>query len=152
MVLKEHKNDEPVVLIFLYHWIMEAKTMKIPEEGGLSSADILQTRGKRGSSNADVRTFWAKTFKFFENFGLSVYGDKGGGGLSQFGYFADKGRGGVEFLQLCADVFYGRSLNIFQIIADSYKRLSNIHSRRLQFGEMEFYPLLTFNISSNAKV
>ena len=32
--------------------------------------------------------------------------DKGEGGFSHCGHFADMGGGGVNFLQFCADVFY----------------------------------------------
>jgi len=35
------------------------------------------------------------------------------GGLSQYGYFADKG---VNFSRLCANVFYGRPLIPFRVI------------------------------------
>jgi len=38
----------------------------------LSSADILRTRGKGGSSDADYALFGAKNFEFFEIYGVST--------------------------------------------------------------------------------
>jgi len=60
--------------------------------GGLSSAEIFRTRGERGSSDADVRTFGAKNFGIFRNLWF-VLADKGG--LSQCRHFADKGEGSI---------------------------------------------------------
>jgi len=44
--------------------------------GGLSSADIFRTRWERGSSDADVHTFWCKNLRIFQNL-LCVRMDKG---------------------------------------------------------------------------
>jgi len=59
------------------------------QSGGGSSADILRTR-RVLQRRASVRT-------------------KGGRGWSQYGHFADKGRG-INFSRFCLDVFYGRPL------------------------------------------
>jgi len=44
----------------------------------LSNTDILWTRGRMGSSDADVRTFCAKNFGFFEIYGVSAHTEGGG--------------------------------------------------------------------------
>jgi len=40
--------------------------------GSLCSADILRTRGKGSSLDADVRTFWCKNLEYFEIYGVSA--------------------------------------------------------------------------------
>jgi len=47
----------------------------------LSSADILRTRGRKGSSDADVRTFWCKKCRIFWNLWCvsSPHGQRGKG-------------------------------------------------------------------------
>jgi len=57
-----------------------------------------------GSSDVDIALFGAKIIGFFEIYGVSAT-DKGGGGLSQCGYFADKGGGGVNFLRFLRTSF-----------------------------------------------
>jgi len=59
----------------------------------LSSADILQTSGEGGSSDADVRTFLCKKTSDFSKFIVCPHGKREGGGLNQCGHFADKGVG-----------------------------------------------------------
>jgi len=64
-----------------------------PQSGGkgsLSSADVFQTREK-GSSDADVRIFSAKSLGIIKIYSVSTRTS----GLSQCGHFAD--RGGVFF-------------------------------------------------------
>jgi len=78
------------------------------EGRGLSSADILWTREKRGSSDANVRTFWYKIFRIFRNF-WCVRTDKGEGLWAIADIFRTRG-GRVNFTQFCADVFYGQPL------------------------------------------
>jgi len=51
----------------------------------------------------------AKNFGFFEIYGVTAWTK--GRGLSQCGYFADKGER-ANFSRFCADVFYGRPLTI----------------------------------------
>jgi len=57
-------------------------------------------KGRRGSSDADVRTFWCKELRVFRNLWWVPTRTRGMG-LSQCGNLADKG---VNFLQFCADV------------------------------------------------
>ena len=47
--------------------------------------------------------------------------DKGEGGFSHCGHFADMGGGGVNFLQFCADVFYEQPLiDAVELIVKKY--------------------------------
>jgi len=71
----------------------------------------MRTRGREGSSDVDLRTFWRKKHLVFRNL-WSVPTDKKGGGLDQYGHFADK-EGGINFSRFFADVFYGRPLMFF---------------------------------------
>jgi len=51
----------------------------------------VQTR-RRGSSGANIRTFWCKKLRIFRNL-WCVHTDKGG--LSQCRHFSDKGEGSI---------------------------------------------------------
>jgi len=86
--------------IFFWHKGLSRKDVCSQGGWGLSSADILQTRG---SSDADVRTFWCKNLKFFEIYGVSA---------QTRGVKPVRTRGRrVNFLRYCGDFFYGRPLN-----------------------------------------
>jgi len=94
-----------------------------PQSGGLSSADILQTRGVL-QMKAFTR-FGPKNFRFFEIYGV-VRTDKGGGGLSQCLHLRTRGEE-INFSRFCADVFHGRPLTrcrIASLIQIPYGHLS----------------------------
>jgi len=61
------------------------------------------------SSDADVRTFCYKKQNIFRKLWCDRT-DKGGEELKQCRHFADKGKG-EQFLRLCADVFYRKSVS-----------------------------------------
>jgi len=56
---------------------------------------------RRGSADANVRTFWWKKLQIFR----CERTDSVGGGLSQFGYFSDKGGGESTFLDFVRTSF-----------------------------------------------
>jgi len=67
-----------------------------------------------GSSEVDSALFGAKNFKFFEIYGVSARTTVGGG-VEPVRTFFGQG-GGVNYSRFCVDVFYGRSLNVFDSI------------------------------------
>jgi len=75
--------------------------------------------------------FGAKNIGFFKIYGVSAR--TRGGGFNQCGHFADKGGG--QFFEIFADVFYGRPLIIIifsnKINLDS--RLGNLRNCKLVF-------------------
>jgi len=68
-------------------------------------------QGGRGSSNADVRTFWCKNLGFFEIYGLSAQ-IREEEVESQWGLFEDKGEG---FFRCGRRTFWCKKLRIFEI-------------------------------------
>jgi len=56
-------------------------------------------------SDANIRTFGAKTFGFFEIYGVSSR--TRGEGIKPVRTFCGQGEG-VNFSRFCADIFYGR--------------------------------------------
>jgi len=69
-------------------------------QGGLSSADILRTRGVQ---------MWTSVFLCAKNFGFfEIYGVSARMGVSQCGYFVDKGEG-VNFSRFCAGLLWTAS-------------------------------------------
>jgi len=69
-------------------------------------------------------TFWCKNYRVFRNLWY-VRTDKGEGGLSQCGHFADKRGGGGHISRFCADVFYGRPL-IENTLTETVKYLAKL--------------------------
>jgi len=76
-------------------------------EGGLSSADILRTKGDESSSVADISDFWCKKLWIFWNL-WCVRTDKRGGGWAKADIFRTEGVD--NFSRFCADVLYERLL------------------------------------------
>jgi len=74
-----------------------SKGLSIKEVRSQGSCPVQTFCGQWGSSDADVFTPWCK-----KKFMVCPHGQRG---LSQYGYFSDKG-GGVNFSRFCADVFY----------------------------------------------
>jgi len=90
---------------YLFHILCLGPSIKdvhSQEGGGLSSANILQTRG----GSIQMRTsalFGAKNFGFFEIYGVSARAR----GVEPVRTFFGHGEG-VNFSRFYADVFYGR--------------------------------------------
>jgi len=77
--------------------------------GGLSSWNAFWTRSREGgSSYADVRTFWYKKLRIFQNL-WCVHCPHGKGGREGVEPVRTRGEM-VNFLRFCADVFYGQAL------------------------------------------
>jgi len=85
--------------------------------------------GQWGSSNSNVRTFWCKTNRIFQNLWCART-DKGGGRFESVRIFFGQGEGG-QFFRFCADVLYGFCadvLIIFWLILSTRKNLhKSIH-------------------------
>jgi len=74
----------------------------------LSSADILRTRGEGVSSDEDDLTFWRKKWDF-SKFMVCPPGQEEGGVEPAHTRKRD------QFLQFCADIFYGRPLSSLKV-------------------------------------
>jgi len=79
-------------------WIKTRKGLPIKDvcSQGARGCPVRTFCRQGGSSDADVRTFWGKTFGFFEIYGMS----------------AQTKELRVNFSRFCADVLYGRPLII----------------------------------------
>jgi len=102
-------------------------------QGGLTSVDILRTRG-RGSSDAGVRTFWRKKIRIFRNL-WCVRTDKEGGWVGPVRTFCGQ-EGRVNFSRFCADVFFGRPLTrkAFTLNGEILKMMKNSNLCGFQFS------------------
>jgi len=86
-----------------------------PKSGGLSSRDILQTRGRGVLQMWTSVLFGAKNIGFFRNL-WCVHTDKRGRGLSQCRHFADKGKERANFSRFSEDILYGWPLTTNNVI------------------------------------
>jgi len=86
-----------VVPNFLLKLLLEAvhKRRRNQGEGNLFIAGISRIRGERGSSDADVRTFWCKKLQRTRRRGLNL-----------FGHFSDKEKG-IIFFAILRGRLYG---------------------------------------------
>jgi len=108
---KRITNLQNVVYCNLQNFVSYAPKKGLPRRGGggCCGGDFFWKRGGGGgSSDADVRPFWSKNFKFFKIYGVSAGRGRDGGKVSADN-FQTRGEG-VSFSSFCADILYGRPL------------------------------------------